>query len=74
MFALVKQRGMDPVEPQDGVQWSEAVIGEVIAPVIVQQVHLSVSEEGPGVRAGPGTVINNGKENLVFKIELTNAV
>jgi hypothetical protein len=74
MFALVKQRGMDPVEPQDGVQWSEAVIGEVIAPVVVQQVHLSVSEEGPGVRAVPGTVINNGKENLVFKIELTNAV
>jgi hypothetical protein len=74
MFALVKQRGMDPVEPQDGVQWSQAVIGEVIAPVIVQQVHLSVSEEGPGVRAVPGTVINNGRENLVFKIELTNAV
>jgi hypothetical protein len=74
MFALVKQRGMDPVEPQDGVQWAEAVIGEVIAPIIIQQVHASVSEEGPGVRAVPGTVVNNGKENLIFKIELTNAV
>jgi hypothetical protein len=74
MFALVKQRGMDPVEPQDGVQWAEAVIGEVIAPVIIQQVHTSVSEEGPGVRAVPGTVVHNGKENLIFKIELTNAV
>jgi hypothetical protein len=74
MFALVKQRGVDPVEPQDGIQWAEAVIGEVIAPVIVQQVHASVSEEGPGVRAVPGTVINNGRENLVFKIELTNAL
>jgi hypothetical protein len=74
MFALVKQRGMDPVEPRDGVQWAEAVIGEVIAPVILQQVHVSVSEEGPGVRAVPSTVTNNGKENLVFKIELTNAV
>jgi hypothetical protein len=74
MFALVKQRGLDPVEPQDGVQWAEAVIGEVAAPVIVQQAHASVSEEGPGVRAVPGTVVNNGKENLVFKIELTNAL
>jgi hypothetical protein len=74
MFAQVKQRGLDPVEPQDGIQWAEAVIGEVPAPVIVQQVHASVSEEGPGVRAVPGTVVNNGKENLVFKIELTNAL
>jgi hypothetical protein len=74
MFALVKQRGMDPVEPQDGIQWSEAVIGEVISPVIIQQVHTSVSEEGPGVRAVPGTVVNNGRENLIFKVELTNAM
>jgi hypothetical protein len=74
MFALVKQRGLDPVEPGDGVQWAEAVIGDVIAPTIIQQVHASVGEEGPGVRAVPGTIVNNGKENLVFKIELTNAV
>jgi hypothetical protein len=74
MWAVVKQRGGDPVEPDDGIQWAEAVIGEVIAPVIVQQVHASVSEEGPGVRAVPGTVINKGRESLVFKVELTNAV
>jgi hypothetical protein len=74
MFALVKQRGMDPVEPQDGVQWSEAVIGEVIAPVIIQQVHASVNEEGPGVRAVPETVVANGKEHLIFKVELTSAL
>jgi hypothetical protein len=73
LFALVKQRGQNPVDPQDGVQWAEAVIGEVIAPVIIRQVHTSVSEEGPGVRAVPGTVVNRGKENLIFKIELTNA-
>jgi hypothetical protein len=74
MFALVKQRGQDPVEPDDGIQWSEALIGEVPAPMIIQQVHSSVSEEGPGVRAVPSTIRNNGKENLIFKIELTNAV
>jgi hypothetical protein len=74
MWALVKQRGGDPVEPDDGIQWAEAVIGEVIAPVIVQQVHTSVSEEGPGVRAVPSTVKNGSRESLVFKIELTSAV
>jgi hypothetical protein len=74
MWALVKQRGGDPVEPQDGVQWAEAVIGEVIAPVIIQQVNTAVSEEGPGVRVVPGTAANNGRENLIFKVELTNAM
>jgi hypothetical protein len=74
MWALVKQRGGDPVEPDDGNQWAEAVIGEVIAPVIIQQVHTSVSREGPGVRVVPSTVVNNGKEHLIFKIELTSAV
>jgi hypothetical protein len=74
MWAMVKQRGGDPVEPQDGVQWAEAVIGEVIAPVIIQQVNTAVSEEGPGVRVTPGAAINNGRENLVFKVELTNAM
>jgi hypothetical protein len=74
MWALVKQRGGDPVEPGDGNQWAEAVIGEVIAPVIIQQVHTSVSEEGPGVRAVPGTTVHNGKENLIFKVELTNTI
>jgi hypothetical protein len=74
MWALVKQRGGDPVDPEDGNQWAEAVIGEVSAPVIIQQVHASVSEEGPGVRVVPGTVVNNGRENLIFKIELTNAL
>jgi hypothetical protein len=74
MWAVVKQRGGDPVEPEDGVQWAEAVIGEIIAPVIVQQVQASVSEEGPGVRVVPETVVTGGKENLIFKVELTSAV
>jgi hypothetical protein len=63
---------MDPVEPRDGIQWAEAVLGEVIAPVIIQQVYASVGEEGPGVRVTPSTVANKGKESLVFKVELTD--
>jgi len=74
MFALMKQRGADPVEPDDGIQWAEAVIGEVPPPVILQQAHSSVSEEGPGVRAVAGTIKNGNKQNLFFKIELTNAI
>lgn len=72
MFALVKQRGMDPLEPDDGIQWAEAVIGEVAAPVILQQISAAVSREGPGVRVIPGTAAVNGKANLIFKVVLTN--
>ena len=73
-FASMKQRGADPVELKDGIQWAEAVIGEVPAPVIVQQVIAAVYEEGPGVRITPKTVRNGSKENLIFSVELTNAV
>jgi hypothetical protein len=72
MWAVVKQRGGDPVEPDDGNQWAEAVLGEVITPAIIQQVNASVGEEGPGVRVIPDTVLNNGKENLIFRVGLTD--
>jgi len=70
MFAVVKQRGNDPVEPDDGIQWAEAVLGEVLPPIILQQVNSSVSKEGRGVRATFDTVKNNSKEYLAFKVEL----
>jgi hypothetical protein len=73
LFALVKQRGGDPTEPSDGIQWAEAVLGEVEAPLIIQQIHSSVGEEGPGVRSVPSVIRSGGKERLFFKVELTNA-
>jgi hypothetical protein len=74
MFALVKQRGMDPLEPEDGIQWAENIIGEVPAPVILQQINTAVGKEGPGVRVTPETVVKNGKPHTIFKTVLTNAV
>jgi len=74
MFALMKQRGNDPVEPDDGVQWAEAIVGDVLPPIILQQAYSSVSEEGPGVKAVAGVVKNGSKQNLVFKVQLTNTI
>jgi hypothetical protein len=73
MFAAVKQRGQDPVEPDDGIQYAEALIGEVPPSTIVRQVHKSVSAEGPGVRVVPGVIKSGGKESLYFKMSLTVA-
>ena len=74
MFALVKQRGADPTELDDGIQWAEAVLGEVSAPVLIQQANASVTAEGPGTRITPSVVRSGGRERLMFKVELTNAI
>jgi hypothetical protein len=71
MFALAKQRGQDPVEPDDGVQWAEALLGEVPPSTIIQQAHRAVSREGPGVRVVPGILRNGNTGSLYFKIDLT---
>jgi len=72
MFAAIKQRGNDPVEPADGIQWAEAVLGEVLSPNILQQVYSSVLTEGTGVRVTPNTIKNGTKEYLTFRLDLTD--
>jgi hypothetical protein len=74
MFAVVKQRGLDPVEPDDGIQWEEYLLGEVEAPVILQQVAAAVAREGPGVRAVPETKYDGKHYYTLFNVKLTNAV
>jgi hypothetical protein len=75
MFAAVKQRGADPLEVGSGVQWAEAVLGEVTVPVVMTQVQKEVQAEGPGVAVGFSTFTGpNGKEFFQFDIKLTNAV
>jgi hypothetical protein len=73
MFAAVKQRGQDPLDSDDGIQWAEAVMGEVSAPVIMTQIQQAVDAEGPGVRTSFNTVKQGGKSYMTCKIELTNA-
>jgi len=74
MSAIMWQRGTDPVEPDCGIQWAEAIMGEVPPTAIMQQADKAVREEGPGVQAMPFIVKNGNKENLAFKINLTNAI
>jgi hypothetical protein len=74
MSAVMWQRGADPVEPEHGIQWAEAVIGEVSPTAIMQQVDKAVREEGPGVQVKPFIVKNGNKENLAFNVSLTNAI
>ena len=74
MFAVMKQKGNDPVDPEDGIDWSDAIIGDVSVPLVIQQINSAVMKEGPGVKVTPETVRNGQNENVIFKVELTNAV
>jgi hypothetical protein len=68
-FAMVKQRGMDPIDPNDGVQWAEYSIGEVSAPVILAQIASAVGAEGPGVKVDTGSVYMNGEQYASFTVK-----
>jgi hypothetical protein len=75
MFAAVKQRGGDPIEAGSGVQWAEAVLGEVPTAVIMVQVQNEVRQEGPGVQVTFDTLAAiTGQSFFQFAIKLTNAI
>jgi hypothetical protein len=71
MWAVVKQRGNDPLDETDGSQWAEAILGEVSVATLLTQVHAEVLEEGPGVKDTYTTSIVDGKEYLVVDVSLT---
>jgi hypothetical protein len=71
MFAVVKQRGLDPIESADGVQWAEYAMGDVAAPVILQQINSAVGREGPGARVTPDTVYAGGVAYTTFTVKLS---
>lgn len=50
MFAAVKQRYNDPVEPLDGIQWGEYVLGELPAALILVQLQSAIYAEGASVK------------------------
>jgi hypothetical protein len=75
MFGAVKQRGADPLEVGSGVQWAEAVLGEVPTAVVMVQVQNEVQQEGPGVQVTFDTLAAlTGKSYMQFAIKLTNAI
>lgn len=44
LFASIKQRGSDPINPEQGVQWAECLIGEVDPALLVTQIKQAVRD------------------------------
>lgn len=70
MFAVVKQKGADPVDIDDGNRWAQTMIGEISSVSVLDDVFKSVAVEGPGVRVATETVSNGGKPGTAFAVEL----
>jgi hypothetical protein len=74
MFGTVKQRGADPLDIYSGVQWAEAVLGEVSIPVVQLQIQGEIQQEGPGVTVTYDTVVSpSGKQYFQYAVKLTNS-
>lgn len=71
MFGCVRQRGQDPVKPTEGIQWSEALVGEVSVQAIMGQLTNSVLEDGPGVKIDFSSLAEGS--NFTFALSLTNS-
>ena len=71
-LATIWQRGLDPVEPEDGIRWSQALLGEVNPLQLIEDVNNAVESITNSVIVEVGTVTSiNGQEYLSFKLRMT---
>ena len=71
-LATIWQRGLDPVEPEDGIRWTQALLGEVNPLQLIEDVNNAVENVTNSVAVEVGTVTSiNGQEYLSFKLRMT---
>ena len=71
-LATIWQRCLDPVEPEDGIRWSQALLGEVNPLQLIEDINNAVENVTNSVIVEVGTVTSiNGQEYLSFKLKMT---
>lgn len=71
-LATIWQRGLDPIEPEDGIRWSQALLGEVNPLQLIEDINNAVENVTNSVIVEVGTVTSiNGQEYLSFKLKMT---
>ena len=71
-LATIWQRGLDPVEPEDGIRWSQALLGEVNPLQLIEDINNAVENVTNSVIVEVSTVTSiNGQEYLSFKLKMT---
>lgn len=69
-LATIFQRGLDPLDLQDGIQWSEVLLGEVNILQLMEQIVEAVSKVSLHVRVDFSTIrTENGQSVLTYSIK-----
>lgn len=71
IFAVIRQRGQDPIKPNEGIQWSEALINEIPIPLLMQQVVDAAAAESNYINVSFDTVTVDGKQQLSVNFSIT---
>lgn len=75
MFRTCRQRGSDPLDVTEGIQWAEAVIGEVHSSIVMAQIQAEVQKEGAGVTVAFSTITAaDGKTYMQYALKLTDVL
>lgn len=68
-LATIFQRGLDPLDLEDGIQWSETLLGEVTPIQLIDQIQSAVASVTTSVIVEFDTVKDiNGNELLIYKL------
>lgn len=69
-LATIFQRGLDPLDLQDGIEWSEALLGEVNVIQLMEEISEAVSKVTTSVTVIFDTVTDSeGKSYLTYKLQ-----
>lgn len=69
-LATIFQRGLDPLDLQDGIQWSETLLGEVNVLQLMEQITEAVSRVSIHVKVDFSTErLENGQSVLTFSLK-----
>jgi len=67
VFAVIRQRGQDPMSPYEGIQWSESMMSEIPVPLLMQQIMDAAVKESQYVNVNFETIMVGGHEQLSIR-------
>ena len=67
IFSVLRQRGQDPMLPNEGIQWAEMLLSEIPVPLLMQQIMDAAVAESSYVGVSFETVTVSGQEQLSIR-------
>ena len=69
-IATIKQKGLDPLDKEDGIQWSETLLGEVNVIQLMEDIQSAIEQTATSVVVVFDTVTyNEGHSYLTYTLK-----